>query len=808
MVKPTDNQDPIYNQSKIAYQQQVSQDDTDDTTEALSYEPLISEEESFDSSELNSFAEYEPPLDSLENLFLADNETIDTIIGELDSNFLERLAASSDDPFVLIPEYITSNPTSYHSDLANESSIMSDGDDSYSPFKEYADEILTADDLEDFNTSQKDNSQGVLFASNDIVPKQEFNLNYMTTLPRLSSEKNNDNEFDLEAFAAAFDGEYQANMTAKTLISGGDIHNDREVLNDLDEFDNLSDIPVFESIEDGSDELMGMLSESLDSSGNVLNIDESFANERIYNDQELLTISAAQEVIPVFTPSEVAKTQANVGLEKSLFGFFENASLDKKQWWIAGTVGVVSVIAVVIVTALTSFTTPVKQRELMRNTNWLTSLLIPLTAGSTGAATAWFMTNLMVKKISRSTKDLQTQLNAIGQGNLNVAATVYSKDELGQLATDFNKMVQSIVAKTQDNARHAIEQKETQENLQSQVIRLLDEVEGAAKGDLTVRAEVTDQGLGAVADAFNLIIQNLRDIVQQVKISAQDVTKAASTSETFARNLSMEALGQAEELSLALNSVQVMNNSIQRVAEAAREAEIVACEASKIAQKGGEVVENTVVGILELRETVAETSRKVKRLGESSQEINSIVALVSQIASRTNLLALNASIEAARAGEAGRGFAVVADEVRQLADKSAKSLHEIEQIVMQIQSETSSVMMAMEEGTQQVIHQTRLAQESKQSLDDIIQVANHIDMLVRSITNDTGEQRETSHGVAQVMQSVERTAQETSQEAQRAAEALQYLVGVSRNLIISVERFRVESTPLESERLNGSITLK
>ncbi|MFN7658540.1 MAG: hypothetical protein ACK5P3_10445, partial [Dolichospermum sp.] len=125
----------------------------------------------------------------------------------------------------------------------------------------------------------------------------------------------------------------------------------------------------------------------------------------------------------------------------------------------------------------------------------------------------------------------------------------------------------------------------------------------------------------------------------------------------------------------------------------------------------------------------------------------------------------------------------------------SKSLQEIEQIVMQIQSETSSVMMAMEEGTQQVINQTKLAQESKQSLDNIIEVANHIDMLVRSITNDTGEQRETSRDVAQVMQSVERTAQETSQEAQRAAAALQYLVGVSRNLIISVERFRVESTP-------------
>ncbi|MFO0409705.1 MAG: methyl-accepting chemotaxis protein [Dolichospermum sp.] len=806
MAKPTDDQDSTFNQDKIASQQQVFEDDA---TEAFAYELLISEEESSDSSQLNSFAEYELTLDALKNPFLAYSEIIDTTDSELDSNSLEQLIDKSDDPFALIPEYLTGNSISYHSSLANESSIISDDDDSYSPFAEpkfsATDQMLFADDLEDFDSNQEDNSKRVLFTDNDsdIVPKQELNLNYMTTPPRLSLGKNNDNQFDLEAFIAAFDDENEANMTDKTLISGGEIHNNREVLNDLDEFDNLGDRSLFEFIEDSSD--VGMPLESLDSSENVLNIDESLADERIYNDQELLTISAAQEVIPVdITLPEVTNKEANIGSEKNLFASFENASLNKKQLWIAGTVGVVSVIAVVIVSALGSLTTPVKEKESRTNTNWFMPLLIPLTAGATGAATSWFMTNFMVKKISRSTQNLQSQFHAMGQGNLNVAAKVYSKDELGQLAMDFNKMVRSMVAKTERDTRLTIAQKETKDNLQSQVIRLLDEVEGAAKGDLTVRAEVTDEGLGAVADAFNLIIQNLRDIVQQVKVSAHEVTKAASTSETFATNLSMEALGQAKELALALNSVQIMNNSIQRVAEAAKKAEIVACEASKIAQKGGEVVENTVFGILELRETVAETSRKVKRLGESSQEINSIVALVSQIASRTNLLALNASIEAARAGEAGRGFAIVADEVRQLADKSAKSLQEIEQIVMQIQSETSSVMMAMEEGTQQVINQTKLAQESKQSLDNIIEVANHIDMLVRSITNDTGEQRETSRDVAQVMQSVERTAQETSQEAQRAAAALQYLVGVSRNLIISVERFRVESTP-ESQRLDGGI---
>ena len=156
------------------------------------------------------------------------------------------------------------------------------------------------------------------------------------------------------------------------------------------------------------------------------------------------------------------------------------------------------------------------------------------------------------------------------------------------------------------------------------------------------------------------------------------------------------------------------------------------------------------------------------------------------------MLALNASIEAARAGEAGKGFAIVADEVRQLADRSAKSLKEIEKIVMQIQGETSSVMAAMEEGTQQVIEGTKLAEQAKRSLDDIIQVSNRIDVLVRSITADTVEQTETSKSVAQVVRSVEKTAQDTSHEAQRVSGSLQSLVGVARDLLTSVERFRVE----------------
>ena len=303
---------------------------------------------------------------------------------------------------------------------------------------------------------------------------------------------------------------------------------------------------------------------------------------------------------------------------------------------------------------------------------------------------------------------------------------------------------------------------------------------------------MTADVLGAVADSFNLTIQNLRQIVQQVKAAALQVTESSKENEQFARSLSADALRQAEELGVTLNSVQMMTESIQRVAESAREAEQVAKLASETALKGGESVERTMEGILDIRETVAETTRKVKRLGESSQEIAKIVGLIAQIASRTNLLALNASIEAARAGEAGKGFAIVADEVRQLADKAAKASKDIEQIVLQIQGETSNVQQAMEQGTQQVIDGTKRAEQARQSLSDIIQVSQRIDTLVRSITEDTVKQTETSRTVAQVMQSVELTAQETSQESQRVSGSLQYLVGVARSLLESVERFRVD----------------
>ncbi|WP_414619810.1 methyl-accepting chemotaxis protein [Calothrix sp. CCY 0018] len=727
----------------------------------------------------NTFAQNElPPSSSLqeEDLFFEDNKSEDSESFSLPSNFF------SDD--------------------------FSGNDSQAQTFSSQARDLENIpDSFSEASSIKEDFSQLESSESSELSEESAVSQNQPT-----------DDSFDLDVFEEVFGAEDFANNNQDTRSiakavnsssSSTDNSNNIEYLDDFDEFDDLGNISAFD-LSNGSppfSEMMpnsgslrtnGALSgENIESSHDEISsgisdddfgdsIDDAPAAER---DAELFSITNSQEAVPVFTQNDDSKVEAQVNVEQGAFAALENAPLKTKQWLTAGIVGVVSSVAVAVVSFGATSISPENQRESIRNTGWM----MALAAGAAGFVTTGAMGHLTLSQVRRTTKDLETQFNSVRKGNLSAQATVYSEDEFGQLAAGFNEMARVIFTTTHEATRKAAEQEEAKENLQRQVIRLLDDVEGAARGDLTVQAEVTADVLGAVADAFNLTIQNLRDIVQQVKVAAREVTKGATNSETFARALSSDALRQAEELAVTLNSVQVMTDSIQRVAEAAREAEAVARDASEIALKGGEAVENTVAGILEIRETVAETTRKVKRLAESSQEISKIVALISQIASRTNLLALNASIEAARAGESGRGFAIVADEVRQLADKSAKSLKEIEQIVMQIQSETGSVMTAMEEGTQQVIKGTKLAEEAKRSLENIIQVANRIDILVRSITTDTVEQTETSRAVAQVMQSVELTAQETSQEAQRVSGALQHLVGVSRDLISSVERFRVET---------------
>ena len=610
---------------------------------------------------------------------------------------------------------------------------------------------------------------------------EEFNAQTELPSASLSARQNEDDRdsFDLDnddTTFGAFEEVKVQNANYSNPQSGT-----LDLLDNFDSFDDLGNTSEFDFPEqarttDSSSSLGAKASSALNGNASRKTIDP---------EDEIFNIAGSSDA-SAFNQADSSKAKSTA-IEGGFLATFQNASIERKQWLTAGAVGLVSAVAVAPVSFGSSLLSPPEGRAAVRNTGWA----MTAAAGIAGFATTQLLGRQTTKQIKRTTMDLKSQFESMQKGNLNAQATVSSEDEFGKLASSFNNMVH-VISRTMTEAQgKAEEQEQAKEELQRQVIRLLDDVEGAARGDLTVRAEVSADVLGAVADSINLTIQNLREIVQQVKTAARQVNKGTTDSEMFARALSSDALRQAEELAVTLNSVQAMTEAIQRTGESAREAESVARSASATAKKGGEAVDRTLGGILEIRQTVVESTRKVKRLAEGSQEISKIVALISQIASRTNLLALNASIEAARAGDAGRGFAIVADEVRQLADRSAKALKEIEQIVRQIQGETGAVMTAMEEGNQQVIQGTHLAEQAKRSLDDIVQVSDHIDTLVRSISANMLQQTENSRSVATVVQSVELTAQETSQEAQRVSGSLHSLTKVAGDLLTSVERFRV-----------------
>ncbi len=339
----------------------------------------------------------------------------------------------------------------------------------------------------------------------------------------------------------------------------------------------------------------------------------------------------------------------------------------------------------------------------------------------------------------------------------------------------------------------ANEQQNQKESLQIQLVNLLGEVEGAASGDLTVRADVTVGEIGTVADFFNSIIESLRQLVTQVQVSAQQVNLSVGDNEGAIRQLADDALNQADEVTRALSSVEAMTTSIQSVAASARQAADVARTASETAETGSAAMDRTERNILTLRETVGMTAKQVKRLGESSQQISKVVSLINQIAVQTNLLAINAGIEAARAGEGGQGFAVVAEEVGELANRSAAATQEIEKIVETIQRETAYVVEAMEQSTTQVVEGTRSVEETKTSLGQILDVSRQIDELVQSISDATVSQVETSTSVSQLMQIVADVSRQTSDSSLQVSEALRATVSVAEELKASVGTFKVDA---------------
>ncbi|MUG99745.1 PAS domain-containing protein [Scytonema sp. UIC 10036] len=332
----------------------------------------------------------------------------------------------------------------------------------------------------------------------------------------------------------------------------------------------------------------------------------------------------------------------------------------------------------------------------------------------------------------------------------------------------------------------------SKETLQRQVVALLNDVRAVSKGNLTVRAEISVGEIGVVADFFNAIIENLRHIVAQVKHTAQQVNIYVGENSEAMRLLADDALKQADEITNTLQSLDAMALSIQAVAESAHQAAIMARTASTAAESGNSSMDLTVNNIMNLRLTMAEAAKKVKRLGESSQEIYRVVALIKQIALQTNLIAINTSIEAAKAGEEGRAFGVVAEEVSQLAAQSAQATQEIEQIVDNIQFETTEVVKAVEEGMIQVVEGTDLVRDTKMQLGEILDVSRQIDELVQLISDATVSQAQTSQLVASLMKQIAKDSFHTSEFSRLVSSSLEQTVDVAKQLQDSVAVFTTE----------------
>ncbi len=338
----------------------------------------------------------------------------------------------------------------------------------------------------------------------------------------------------------------------------------------------------------------------------------------------------------------------------------------------------------------------------------------------------------------------------------------------------------------------AIQQSQQKEALQRQIVKLLRDIEGASKGDLTVYAEVTQGEIGTIADFFNTIVENLRQIVTKVKTSAIQVNAALGENEGAIRQFANEAIKQAVEINRILDSVEQMTLSIADVAINAQKAAEIAHTASSTAQNSETAMDLTVQKIFNLRSTIDDTAKKVKRLGDSSEQISRIVSLINEIAVQTNLLAVNAGLEAARAGEGSRGFVVVATEVGELAARCSNATQEIKQIVENIQRETNEVVKAMEQGTTQVVESSRIVEDAKTSLNQILTVSHQIDELVQSISQATVSQVETSQAVTKLITEISQVSETTSQSSRCISQSLQQTVGISQQLEATVENFKVQ----------------
>jgi twitching motility protein PilJ len=332
---------------------------------------------------------------------------------------------------------------------------------------------------------------------------------------------------------------------------------------------------------------------------------------------------------------------------------------------------------------------------------------------------------------------------------------------------------------------------ETNERNQNAILRLLDELADLADGDLTTTATVTEDFTGAIADSINYTIDQLRVLVSRINETSARVAAAAQDTQQTALHLAEASEHQAQEIAGASAAVNEMAVTIDQVSANAAESAGVAERSVSIANNGAKVVQNTIHGMDTIREQIQETSKRIKRLGESSQEIGDIVSLINDIADQTNILALNAAIQASMAGDAGRGFAVVADEVQRLAERSATATKQIEALVKTIQNDTNEAVISMEQTTSEVVRGARLAQDAGVALEEIETVSANLAELIQNISNAARQQAASAGHISNTMNVIQEITSQTSAGTSATASAIGNLASMAIKLRESVAGFKL-----------------
>ncbi|WP_440453758.1 methyl-accepting chemotaxis protein [Psychrobacter sp. ASPA161_9] len=334
---------------------------------------------------------------------------------------------------------------------------------------------------------------------------------------------------------------------------------------------------------------------------------------------------------------------------------------------------------------------------------------------------------------------------------------------------------------------------EENERNQMAILRLLDELGDLAEGDLTVNATVSEDFTGAIADSVNFAIDQLRQLVLVINSTAERVSQSSGQTQMNAVELAEASEHQAQEIASVSAAINEMAISIDQVSTNATESASVAQRSVAIAYNGADVVQRSIEGMNVIRDQIQETSKRIKRLGESSQEIGDIVSLINDIADQTNVLALNAAIQASMAGDAGRGFAVVADEVQRLAERSANATKQIETLVKTIQADTSEAVMSMETTTSEVVRGARLAKDAGEALEEVQSVSNTLADLIQNISNAAQQQAESAGHISNAMNIIQDITSQTSSGTMATARSVGELSEMAAALQESVTGFKISN---------------